>query len=234
MDTLLEFLDGNPDLLNLNSFIRGIRPFIQTERSDYCAFLNAPVFTTRTTIMEDGNVHLCYGDPIGNIFQQSFSNIFSSQTYLDRLNEYKQCPGCWTTCYTQRYLLMHPRSMKELIHNYQYWIDHHDEGVPSDAAFIGLVSCTNISVKDLEIRNNFQGIVGVDISNCTIENSNFLNNDGHGIFFVSSKDNTIKNNAFRSSFFSGIFLQSQSNSNFIYNNTFSNIQVSCIWSGVGW
>ena len=110
-----------------------------------------------------------------------------------------------------------------------YWIDRHDEEVPSDAAFIGLVSCTNISVKDLEIKNNFQGFVGADISNCTIENSNFLNNDGHGIFLVSSKDNTIKNCACRNSFFSGIYLASQSNRNSIYNNTFSNIQVSCIW-----
>jgi len=101
-----------------------------------------------------------------------------------------------------------------------YWIDHHDEKIPSDAAFIGLVSCTNISVKDLEISNNFQGFVGANISNCTIENSNFLNNDGHGIFLVSSKDNTIKNCTCRNSFFSGIFLQSQSNNNVIYNNTF--------------
>ena len=110
-----------------------------------------------------------------------------------------------------------------------YWIDHHDEQIPSDAAFIGLISCTNILVKDLEITNNFQGIVCAGSSNCTIENSIFRNNDGHGMFFISSPENVIQNCSCRNNFFSGIYLNSQSNRNIISNNTISNIQVSGIW-----
>ena len=110
-----------------------------------------------------------------------------------------------------------------------YWIDHHDEQIPSDAAFIGLISCSNILVKDLEITNNFQGIVCAGISNCTIENCNFRNNGGHGVFFVSSSNNTIRNCSSRNSFFSGIYLVHLSNSNIISNSTFSNIQVCGMW-----
>ena len=117
LDKLIDFLLGHSAILNLDSFIRGIGDYVQTHCSDICAFRDSPILSTRTTIMEDGNVHLCYGAPIGNLFKQNLKNIFSGETYSERLNEYARCPGCWTTCYTQRYLLVHPRSLKELGHN---------------------------------------------------------------------------------------------------------------------
>lgn len=117
LDKLISFLLGHPAILNLDSFVRGIPEYVLTHRSDICAFRDSPILSTRLTIMEDGNVHLCYGAPIGNLFNQDLKGIFSSETYHERLNEYAQCPGCWTTCYTQRYLLVHPRSLKELKHN---------------------------------------------------------------------------------------------------------------------
>jgi parallel beta-helix repeat protein len=110
-----------------------------------------------------------------------------------------------------------------------YWIDHYNEQVPADAAFIALISCKNILVKDLEINNNFQGIVCAGSSNCTIENCSFRNNGGHGTFFISSPNNTISNCSCRNSFFSGIYLNSLSNRNIISNNTLSNIQSCGIW-----
>jgi len=117
LEKLLDFLDNNPDILNLNSFIQGIWDFVSGKSPDICAFVDAPVLATRTTIMEDGAVHLCHGGPIGNIFEQTLGEIFSGQTYKERLRAYRSCSGCWTTCYTQRYLLVHPRSVNELIQN---------------------------------------------------------------------------------------------------------------------
>lgn len=117
LDTLLAFLDNNPDILNLNQFVRGIRDFADKGSSDICAFLDAPVLATRTTIMEDGALHLCWGDPVGNVFRQTLAEIFDSPEYRERLGQYRNCSGCWTTCYTQRYLLIHPGSVLELMHN---------------------------------------------------------------------------------------------------------------------
>ena len=117
LSRLINFLDGNTDILNLNSFIRGIQPFLNHERKTPCPFVASPIFMTRTTIMEDGNVHLCWGDPIGNILQQDLKTLFSSAHYQKRLHEYSTCAGCWTTCYTQRYLLLHPQSAGEMIDN---------------------------------------------------------------------------------------------------------------------
>jgi len=118
LDRILKFLDGNPQILNLNSFIHGIGPFIAGQQKKICAFVDSPVLTTRTTIMENGDVHLCFGQPIGNLYTETLQEIFRGVEYTKRLNEYRNCPGCWTTCYTQRYLLVHPRSVKELYHNF--------------------------------------------------------------------------------------------------------------------
>jgi len=119
LDKLLEFLENNNDILNLNSYIRGIKPYIESNGPVFCPFIKSRFLSTRTTIMEDGNVHLCYGDPIGNIFKDSLKNIFSSDKYHERLDMYRRCEGCWTTCYTQRHLLTHPKSIKEAIENYK-------------------------------------------------------------------------------------------------------------------
>ncbi len=119
LERVLTFLDGNLDIMNLNSFIRGIGPFISGQQRKICAFVDSPILTTRTTIMENGDVHLCYGLPIGNIFDQSLPEIFAGPAYRQRLQEYRQCPGCWTTCYTQRYLLVHPTSFSELMDNFK-------------------------------------------------------------------------------------------------------------------
>ncbi len=113
LDELLAFLDHNPDILNLNSFIRGIAPFIASGETTRCPFVASRFLMTRLTIMENGDVHLCWGGPVGNLFANSMQEIFSSPAYRQRLDEYAQCRGCWTTCYTQRYLLIRPRSLRE-------------------------------------------------------------------------------------------------------------------------
>ncbi len=117
LDKLIKFLDNNPDILNLNSFITGIPDFVEGKEPGFCPFVESPFWMTRTTIMENGDVHLCDGAPIGNLLRQEMADIFSGQAFRKRLQEYRQCRGCWTTCYTQRYLLVHPRSVNELWQN---------------------------------------------------------------------------------------------------------------------
>jgi len=117
LDKTIAALMEHPRVLNLKSYLAGVPEFVSSQTSDICAFLDAPVLATRFTIMEDGAVHLCYGDPVGNIFNQTLDEIIRSDAYRKRLDEYRSCRGCWTTCYTQRYLLIHPRSLRELIQN---------------------------------------------------------------------------------------------------------------------
>ncbi len=115
LSRVLRLISQSPIVLNLKSFVRGIE---QAARGNYprsCPYLDAPLLSTRTVIMEDGQVYLCRGEPIGNIFQQDLSEIFSGPAYRERLDEYRHCPGCWASCYAERYLLFHPPSFGDLM-----------------------------------------------------------------------------------------------------------------------
>lgn len=117
MEAIIRHLRGNPDIMNLESFIEGILPYLRNPALNWCPFVRSRFLSTRTTIMENGDVHLCHGEPIGNIFREHLTSIFSGSAYWQRLEAYQACRGCWTTCYTQRYLLVRPKSPGELIRN---------------------------------------------------------------------------------------------------------------------
>jgi parallel beta-helix repeat protein len=91
--------------------------------------------------------------------------------------------------------------------------------------FLGLVSCQNITVKNCDFTNNFEGMLVVGTSDSYIDNCSFMNNDGHGMYILSSVGNTVKNCIFRNSFWDGIFLYDSS------DNTLENC--SCYGSLAG-
>ncbi|MFC1683592.1 radical SAM protein [Candidatus Zixiibacteriota bacterium] len=115
LNRVLEQACQDPRILTLRSFLRGIGQAARKNYPRYCAYLDAPVLSTRTVIMENGEVYLCRGGPIGNVFQQDLAEIFTGPAYRKRLEEYRSCPGCWTSCYAQRYLLFHPPSFDDLL-----------------------------------------------------------------------------------------------------------------------
>ncbi len=115
LEETLARIMAHPALLNLNSFVRGIRSAAGGRYPRFCAYLDAPVLSTRTVIMEDGEVYLCRGGSIGNLFNQDLGEIFAGESYRQRLSEYRRCPGCWASCYAERYLLFHPPSVEDFL-----------------------------------------------------------------------------------------------------------------------
>jgi parallel beta-helix repeat protein len=126
-----------------------------------------------------------------------------------------------------------------------YWVDRENQQVPNDAGFVGIINCTNITVRDLTLTNNNNGVLLAFSNNSRIENvtvssnddgicllsssSNTITNssiasnnwDGSGIYLSSSSNNTITNNIASNNWGGGIYLSSSSN-NTITNNTVSN------------
>lgn len=115
LSQVLTLVGQSPVVLNLKSFVRGIQQAAKGNYPRFCPYLDAPVLSTRTVIMEDGEVYLCRGEAIGNIFQQDLAKIFSGSAYRQRLEEYRHCQGCWASCYAERYLLFHPPSFEDLM-----------------------------------------------------------------------------------------------------------------------
>jgi parallel beta-helix repeat protein len=98
-----------------------------------------------------------------------------------------------------------------------YWVDQHNRVVPSDAGYVVLVDCTSITVQNLQLSNNLQGVLLINTSNSTIT-QNIITNQINGIELESSQNNTISNNVLVDNRIAGINLK-DSDSNLFAGNT---------------
>jgi parallel beta-helix repeat protein len=101
-----------------------------------------------------------------------------------------------------------------------YWVNHQDGQVPGDAGYVGVVNSTNITVRDLVLTRNDQGVLLAYTNNSRIENVTATNN-GDGICLIYSSNNTLTNNTANSNNWRGICLSSSSN-NTLTNNILTN------------
>jgi parallel beta-helix repeat protein len=75
-----------------------------------------------------------------------------------------------------------------------YWINKHDEIVPSNAGYVALINCSDITVKNLDLSHNGQGILLSSTPNLKITKNHITNTD-YGIFLhKSSNVNVTENN----------------------------------------
>ena len=60
-----------------------------------------------------------------------------------------------------------------------YWVDQHDRQVPNDAGYVAIIDSTNITVKDLNLSRNGQGVLVAYTDGLVVENiSASQNNNG--------------------------------------------------------
>ena len=105
-----------------------------------------------------------------------------------------------------------------------YYRDQSDITVPSDAGYVALINCSRMTVKDLKLSHNYDGILLSYTKDSLIRN-NTLELNYYGIHFDTYEtnnivaDNTIKNNTY------GIFIyfswQNKLYSNKMANNSYS-------------
>jgi parallel beta-helix repeat protein len=102
-----------------------------------------------------------------------------------------------------------------------YWVDQQDKQIPSDAGFVGVVNCTNITVRDLTLTSNSKGVLFAYTENSSIGGVTVSNND-YGIYLCDSNNNTLQSNNASNNDRYGIYLYRSSNNNTLTNNTFIN------------
>jgi len=107
-----------------------------------------------------------------------------------------------------------------------YWMNKQDMSAPLDAGYLALIDCENITVKNLNIESNGQGILLAFTSNSTITRNNLTSNF-RGIWSRSSTDNFIFKNNIAYNNDNGIFLYRSSNNTVFENNITNNT-----WCGV--
>jgi len=111
-----------------------------------------------------------------------------------------------------------------------YWINKRNMIVPVDAGYVALINCTHVTVQNLNLTKNSQGVLLAYTTNSTITNNNMTNNYD-GIRLCASLNNSISGNNITTNNENGIYLQESSN-NGIYRNKITNNIGSGIWLDV--
>jgi parallel beta-helix repeat protein len=137
-----------------------------------------------------------------------------------------------------------------------YWVNRENAGIPSDAGYVALINCVNITVRGLNFENNFQSILMFSTNNSRILNNN-VTNINEGIWISSSSNNIIYGNSMANNGFGiqllnecsynnihgnniaanglGIWLVRSSNNNIFHNNFINNgVQVNSYKSTNTW
>jgi parallel beta-helix repeat protein len=101
-----------------------------------------------------------------------------------------------------------------------YWINEVDVAVPSNAGFVALINCTGITVQNLSLSNNYEGIGLIYTSNSTITANNVIKCDlgialGYASKCIISGNNITNNN------YDGVALIYSSNCT-VWGNTITN------------
>jgi parallel beta-helix repeat protein len=97
-----------------------------------------------------------------------------------------------------------------------YWVNQQDRTVPSDAGYVALVNCTNITVQDLNLVGNGQGVVLVYTTDSTVT-TNHITNTGSGIYIQESSGNTLSGNTLTNNGY-GVRGEAPSNNSISSNN----------------
>lgn len=99
-----------------------------------------------------------------------------------------------------------------------YWINQIDRQVPANAGFIALVNSVRITLRDLDLKKNVQGILFAFTDDSLIERVNTMNNE-YGIYLVQSFGNTIVGSTISNNVV-GIYMKN-SNASVICHNNFT-------------
>jgi parallel beta-helix repeat protein len=108
-----------------------------------------------------------------------------------------------------------------------YWVDQYDKTVPADACYVALINCTGITVQNLQLSNNRQGILLINTRNTTIT-QNTITNQSNGIELEISSNNTIANNFIDANMNYGIYVLYSDSNSFAGNTITGNDVGICI------
>jgi parallel beta-helix repeat protein len=90
-----------------------------------------------------------------------------------------------------------------------------------NTGYLALINCTNITVENLNVTNNYNGILLADTKNSTLRNNNFENNS-RGMDITDSSNNTIQGNNVTDNTWLGISLVHSPNNRYRQNNLVGN------------
>jgi len=102
-----------------------------------------------------------------------------------------------------------------------YWVNRQNNEVPADAGYVALVNSKNITVEELNLTHNVQGVLIAYSTSITIQN-NVITENSDGVHLASSSNNRIVRNSITANSLSGVYLWPLSSDNIITRNNITN------------
>jgi len=65
-----------------------------------CPYLISPTFGSKFFVHENGELHTCMDESLGNLLHEDLNDIFHSRAWNDMQHSFNNCDGCWNNCYT--------------------------------------------------------------------------------------------------------------------------------------
>jgi parallel beta-helix repeat protein len=109
-----------------------------------------------------------------------------------------------------------------------YWIEERDKAVPLDAGYVALVNCTRITVQNLNLTDNGQGVLLAYTANSTIAENNITDNE-YGIRLDYSFNNSILGNSIANNWGGIVLFLSSSHNSIFRNNIKNNEEGICLY-----
>ncbi len=75
-----------------------------------------------------------------------------------------------------------------------YWVNKHNQEVPADAGYVALVNCTGITVQNLQLSGNYNGLLMIDTQDSTVTQNAFSGN-WEGMELANCSNNVLRSNA---------------------------------------
>ena len=94
--------------------LKGYIPYLKNEFMKQCPYISTPSLGSKFFIQPNGDVKVCIGEPAGNILKDNPRDIFKSEQWKTKKEEFKDCIGCWNTCYTPASRISNYLNVKEI------------------------------------------------------------------------------------------------------------------------
>jgi MoaA/NifB/PqqE/SkfB family radical SAM enzyme len=116
-DNLQEVLDyaiKSYQVVTPTWLLKGYIPYLKNNFIKQCPYISTPSLGSKFFIQPNGDVKVCIGKPVGNLLNDEPCDIFNSNRWKEKTEEFKKCSGCWNTCYTPSARISNYINIKEI------------------------------------------------------------------------------------------------------------------------
>jgi len=114
-DKVIKYAIDSPAVWSHDWLIKGYRDYLEYSFVKICPYLLMPTVGSKFFINPDGKVEVCFGEPVGNLLEQEASEIFKSDKWQRKLEQFRQCKGCWNSCYTLSVGLFRFKHLRDIL-----------------------------------------------------------------------------------------------------------------------